>query len=201
MLETKEALVEEFRRETILKAARHVMARRGLAGASMQAIADEAGLAKGTLYLYFKDRDELLEQAAGHVLDELLARVKGVLRPERPLRDGLRDLVRTNLEFFDAQQDFLRVYVEVRTPEGGACRRRARPQYVRYVELLADHIAGAMRRGEARPVDPARAAAFVAEGMSAVLLQRLQERGRIAPAEDAEWIVDLVVDGLCARTR
>ncbi len=55
MSETKEALVEQYRRDTIECAAQRVIARRGLAGASMAAIAEEAGVAKGTLYLYFEE--------------------------------------------------------------------------------------------------------------------------------------------------
>jgi AcrR family transcriptional regulator len=127
MVETKQELVEEFRRETMLKAARHVVARRGLAGASMQSIADEAGVAKGTLYLYFKDRDDLIEQAIGSVLDELMQAVRDELRPGRPLREALQGLVRTEVEFFDTHREFLRVYAELRAPEGTACERLACP--------------------------------------------------------------------------
>ena len=39
-----------------------VIARKGMAAATMQEIADEAGVAKGTIYLYFRDRDELVEK-------------------------------------------------------------------------------------------------------------------------------------------
>ena len=76
MVETKRELVEEFRRDAMLKATRHLIARHGLAGASMQAIADEAGVAKGTLYLYIEDRDDLIEQAVGRVFDELVVLVR-----------------------------------------------------------------------------------------------------------------------------
>ena len=61
MSETKDAVVEEYRRNTIQAAARRVIARRGLGRTSMAAIAEEAGVAKGTLYLYFRDRDDLLD--------------------------------------------------------------------------------------------------------------------------------------------
>src|SRR5512140_2152261 len=114
MGETKQELVEEFRRDTMLKAARHVVARRGLAGASMQAIAAEAGVAKGTLYLYFEDRDDLIEQAVGRVFEELLLLVRAELRHGRPLREALHGLVREQIAFFEAHRDFLRVYAELR---------------------------------------------------------------------------------------
>jgi AcrR family transcriptional regulator len=196
MVETKQELVEEFRRETMLKAARHVVARRGLAGASMQAIADEAGVAKGTLYLYFEDRDDLIEQAIGSVLDELMEAVRDELRPGRPLREAMRGLVRTEFEFFDAHREFLRVYAELRAPEGTACERRwRRPQFARFLELLKAFLADAVRRGEMKPFDPGRVAFFVAEGLSSIMKRQLDERGRKG-AEDAEWIVELLLDGM-----
>ena len=198
---TKEALVEEFRRDTILRAARHVIARRGVASASMQAIADGAGVAKGTLYLYFRDRDDLVEQVASSILDELLARVRAALDTQRPLRESLRELVRTNIEFFDANQEFLRVYVETREPDHAPWhRRRRRPQYAQYLQLLEGSLAAAVQRGEMKPLDPSRVALFVAEGLRAILKQRLDEGVRKA-AEDVEWIVEMMVSGLGTRRK
>ena len=201
MGETKQELVEEFRRDTMVKAARHVVARRGLAGASMQAIAEEAGVAKGTLYLYFKDRDDLIEHSVGSVLDELMSLLKNELRPGRPVREALLGLVRTQAGFFEAHREFLRVYAELRAPEGSACERRwRRPQFGRYLELLTAFLAEAVRRGELKPFDPGRVALFVAEGMSAIVKRQLDEHGRKG-GEDVEWIVDLLLDGMNQGTR
>ena len=202
MSETKQTLVEQYRRDTIEGAAQRVIARRGLAGASMAAIAEEAGVAKGTLYLYFKDRDDLLDQAAGRIFDELLERLKGVLAGGRPLRESLRELVRTKLAFFDENQEFLRVYVALRLGGAEEARhhRRHRPRYARYVEMLTAYLAAAAARGERKAFDPARGALFFAEGTSAILQRRLEETGR-PPEVDVEWIVDLLLNGLCPRRR
>ncbi len=200
-METKESLVEEFRRGAILKAAHRVIARRGIAATSMQAIAKEARLAKGTLYLYFRDRDELVEQSARAAFTELFERIRVVLGVERPLRESLRAVIKTQLEFFDAHRELLRVYMELRGAEGAPCARRGRgAQLERYLELLTAHLAAAQRRGEMKPFDPAQVAVFVAEGMAAILKHRLGERGR-KKSEDAEWIVDLLLDGLCIKGR
>jgi len=202
MAESKAALVERYRRDTIRGATQRVIARHGLRGASMSAIAEEAGVAKGTLYLYFEDRDDLLDHAAGRIFDDLLDRLKGVLAGKRPLRQSLRELVRTKLTFFDENQPFLRVYMEVRLGGSGEARhhRRRRPQYARYLEMLTEYLAAAARRGEMKAFDPARVALFFAEGTSAILQRRLEETGR-PPEEDVEWIVDLLLNGLCPGRR
>ena len=203
MSETKEAVVEEYRRSTIQAAARRVIARRGLGGTSMAAIADEAGVAKGTLYLYFRNRDDLLEHAAGRIFDELLGHLAGVLAGSRPFPESLRELVLTNIRFFDENQGFLRTYMAFKHGDDVAAarhHRRRRPQYARYLQMLTDYLAAAVRRGDLKTVDPARVALFLAEGTGGILRQRLDEPGR-PPEEDVEWIVDLLLNGLCPRRR
>jgi AcrR family transcriptional regulator len=168
----------------------------------MAAIAEEAGVAKGTLYLYFHDRDALVDHTAGRIYDVLLDRLRGVLTGGGPLRHSLRELVRTKLAFFDENQEFLRAYMALRAggPEDARRRRRRRPQYARYLELLEEHLAAAARRGEMKRFDPSRVALFLAEGTAAVLQRRLEEPRR-DPEEDVEWIVDLLLDGLCPPER
>lgn len=200
MIVSKDAVVEEFRRQTIQQAARKVMARRGTHGTSMQAIADEAGVAKGTLYLYFRDRDDLLDQAADGAFRDLLGRLQQVLAQRGTLPDQLRALVRTKIEFFDANQEFLRVYLASRYPDGHAGealhRRRRRPHYARYLEILTDFLSAATRRGEMRATDASRVALFLAEGVSAVLLRRLDEGATRSAASEVEWIVEMMLTGI-----
>ena len=203
-LESKETLVEEFRHKSILGAAMKVIARKGLSGATMQEIADEAGIAKGTIYLYFPSREELVEKAADFFFNELLEHSRRALADEQPLADQLRGLVRTQLTFFDANQQFLRVYMAMKFGEDCAAeakrRRRGRPQYQRYLELLSGFLESAMRRGEVKRVEPARLAAFFAEGVSAILMRRLE--GAAPPAEqEGGWIVDLMLHGIASRRR
>lgn len=204
MVESKQELVESYRRETIQDAALHVMARDGLAGATMQAIAEQAGVAKGTLYLYYRSREELLERAAESAFDELVTRLQEVLSQPQPLGVRLRNLVRTKIEFFDAHQEFFRVYMVTRHPEEmserARHRRRRRPQYARYLEQLTAFFAQGVRSGEIRGIDPARVALFFAEGVAGLLLRRLSESP--PPAEqEVDWLVDLLLHGLSPSRR
>ena len=58
-MKSKQKLVSEFRRAEIVDAARSVFARRGFARGIMDEIAKEAGIAKGTIYLYFRSKTEV----------------------------------------------------------------------------------------------------------------------------------------------
>lgn len=67
---------QKERREQILQAARIVFAQRGLAEARMDDIAQESGLGKGTLYLYYKTKDDLVVGLLEALFDELLVQLK-----------------------------------------------------------------------------------------------------------------------------
>jgi hypothetical protein len=109
--------------------------------------------------------------------------------------------VEAKLAFFDENQDFLRVYMALRHSSDAAKSRRRRrqaPQYARYLEMLTRYLGTAATRGEMRSFDPERIALFFAEGVSAILLHRLD--GRVRPrGEEIDWIVDLLLNGLCPR--
>ena len=68
----------EQRRGVILDAARNVIRKHGLENCSMERIAEEAELAKGTLYLYYRNRDEMLIPLLAQDLAQLIDEVEKV---------------------------------------------------------------------------------------------------------------------------
>lgn len=195
---TKEQVVQEFRTRAIEAAAVRVIAEKGLAGATMQAIADEAAVAKGTLYLYFESRADLLQKAAEGTFSEILALLGAVFAQDLDYADKIQALIQAQLEFVDSHRDFFRLYVAVRyagsdIAEGSRQERPTMNQFQTYVQQLTELLAGAVKAGQLRSVDPAKLALFMTEGVNAILLHRLEE---IEPPEaeaEAAWITDLIV--------
>ena len=70
---TKEEVIKEYRVREILEAARRVMARYGMQGTTVDRVAEEAKVAKGTIYLYFDTKDELVHAAVLEGLREMVA--------------------------------------------------------------------------------------------------------------------------------
>ncbi len=126
----------------------------------MQDIADESGIAKGTLYLYFKDRDELLQRVSEATLSQLLEKLEVVFARGLPFEETIRELVLTKLRFFDERRDLYRVHFEVRFPGGfdpvcDARRKTAPPQKQMYVDRLTRYFEEARRlRGRLAPPRP-----------------------------------------------
>jgi len=66
----------EERQEAILRAAREVFSETGLAGARTKTIAERAGVAEGTVFKYFKNKEVLFERAVVEVLEQLVKQVE-----------------------------------------------------------------------------------------------------------------------------
>ena len=69
---------KEARPEEILTSAIEVLSEVGFANARMIDIAKRAGIAKGTVYLYFKTKDELFEGVVQHYMGEMLSQLEGI---------------------------------------------------------------------------------------------------------------------------
>ena len=203
MSRTKEEVIEEFRIGTIKEAAVRVIGRKGLSGASMQEIAEEAGIAKGTIYLYFKNQQELLEAAVDHALSALLERLEGALEGSGTFSERLGSLIRGHIEFFDEQKDLFQVHM-ASTPGGSdpsatRCDRSSRPQYKHYIEKLTKFLEQAARAGEIRCEHPRRLALFFEEGMVAVIFERMSEKKRMPVEKEVQWLLATVVGGVARK--
>jgi len=182
-----------------------VIARKGMAAATMQEIAEEAGVAKGTIYLYFRDRDELVEKTFESAMCQLREQIDEVLDREAPFDEKIRAVMAAQLAFFANNREFFRLYLSLRMPDGTAVRQRRQkrtchPQYRDRVQKFANVLQRAMERGEIREVDPYRMALFIIEGSTAIIIERLTEDASPSPDGEVEFITGLILDGVRKRS-
>jgi AcrR family transcriptional regulator len=203
-MKSKEEVVQEFRIQSIQEATMRVIARKGMSAATMQEIADEAGVAKGTIYLYFRDRDELVEKTFETAMALLGDQIDAALEKDLPFEDKLREAIAVRLAFFRENREFFRLYLSLRMPEGTPQQQRrhkrtCHPQYRTRVQKFAEVLKEAMERGEIRHVEQYRLALFVIEGSTAVILDRLTEETPPPEEADVEFMVRLILDGVRKR--
>lgn len=88
--------------EKVMEAARRVFVKKGMDGARMQEIADEAGINKALLHYYFRSKDKLLEAVCQDVFTNFFNMVGGVLLSDKPLREKMTVFVDTYLDVIGA---------------------------------------------------------------------------------------------------
>jgi AcrR family transcriptional regulator len=105
---------KQERRAAILAAAERVVIARGFAETSIDGIAGEAGLAAGTVYLYFPNKEALLQELLGSKVRLLNSRVEAQTSSGRPFDESLRAVVRAMLEHFEEQKGFFEIFIKER---------------------------------------------------------------------------------------
>ncbi|MFW6366744.1 MAG: TetR/AcrR family transcriptional regulator, partial [Spirochaetota bacterium] len=83
----------EEKRRLIFGAALHVFAETGFHKATMDRVAQVAGIGKGSLYRMFTSKDELLEQLLDHEYRKVIAKIGGIFTSEGDLYNGLREMI------------------------------------------------------------------------------------------------------------
>jgi TetR/AcrR family fatty acid metabolism transcriptional regulator len=199
-MQTKKQVVGEFRCRAICEAAMRVVGRTGLSKATVEEIAREAGVAKGTVYLYFPSRDAILEKTVEAAVGQLLERLRCAEDKGRTFADSLELILAAQFAFFDENRDFFRLYFA--SGESSEDRRlRQSRNYRDHIEHLAEIIRRGRRRGEVKSADPERAAIAIAGAARDLILRRINEKKPPAPEADAHFLRELVFRGLEAPGR
>jgi AcrR family transcriptional regulator len=197
---SKEELVRRFRTEEILSAAGQVISRRGIQGASLEQIARAAGVAKGTIYLYFTSKDDLVCQVLEAWHSGLLQAIEEAGSARGSARERLNALVKAHLRFSKGHRDLLRTcFIEGfsgarRRPSG--VLRRLRAMHRRYEEIVARVITEGIRAGEFRRVNARGAASFLLEILRADNLPGVSGDEPMDPEARASELLDIYFHGV-----
>jgi TetR/AcrR family transcriptional regulator len=92
--------------ERILEAARAVFLRRGMAGARMQEIADEAGVNKALLHYYFRSKEKLALAVFRSAAAQIIPRIYAILGSPEALEEKVRAVIAVELEFLERHPYF-----------------------------------------------------------------------------------------------
>lgn len=171
----------------LLEAAEEVAAARGLEATSIAAIAERAGVAVGTLYNYFPDRDALLAALFKLRRDALLPRLAAAAEAAAPLpfEERLRAYLAGVARAFDEFRPFFRVALAA---EGAIKPKPRSVVLVSIIEAIAE-ILRPLARGRADELARMMVGAFKAQ-----LHWRIERDEPFAPA--AELLVDVFLPGI-----
>ena len=197
---TRRQALTEFREAEILEAARQVFGEHGYANATVDLIAAAAGVAKGTLYLYYPSKDEIFWAALSSRFREMLDRTKREMEAVVGARAKIRAALRVRFDFLRSDEQFVRMYV---TEFGTMCRApggRMRALYQEAAEYIAGVLAEGVRTGELRPLDTLEAAMALMELIKGVFAMRFTGMPGQNPGFDGEkFVFELFWSGVAAR--
>jgi TetR/AcrR family transcriptional regulator, fatty acid metabolism regulator protein len=207
------------KRERILAAAEIIFARHGFFAARVSEIAKEAGVADGTIYLYFKSKDDLLislfENRMKQVNDELRAATAAAA--DRPPAEQLGAFIRAYLQLVSDEPAAAEVLTIELRQSSKFMKEYENPQFADFLRMLGGIIAEGQARGELDALIPSHVAARMIFGIldELALAWVLAKQPLRSPAisgsapgtrpkkfdivRAADWVVALVTHGLDQR--
>ena len=201
ILKTKKDVVTEFRTSGILEAARKVFAKKGFSNATMEDIAAAAGVAKGTVYLYYESKREVYFAALKFGLEKMYAvldeEIKSIATPE----EKLRTLIRVKLAYFDENRDFFKIYY---SELGNICIHPAaldndlKNLYFEQAKVVESILKEGARKKVFRPMRTEQAAFAISDVIRGAVTQRILGWSKSKISQDVDFVFDLIVKGISA---
>jgi len=145
-------------REEILSAAEKVFAAKGFFPTTMSDIARRAEFGTGTLYKYFKSKEELYFTLIDEKVEEINRLVKTELSQRNSAVERIKKVLRLQFEFIERNRDFFRIYVSERSRFEWTVKddlgKGLHEKMVSYIDILSEVIRQGIKKGEFRSMDP-----------------------------------------------
>ncbi|MEL7623451.1 MAG: TetR/AcrR family transcriptional regulator [Clostridiales bacterium] len=192
---------QKNRREEIIRAALGAFGNKGFHNTRIEEVAAAAGIGKGTVYEYFRSKEELLSAAVHYEMEEMARQVKNTVDQVSTVKDKLKALIETVM-FRHHKGCYLSMNINP-AELGNAMKEfqsMAQEENLRWQRWLEEIIDAGVAGGEIRPVDPQL---FLGALMGAVM-NLVRPWGssvweNYVPQEAAERVTDFFFEGIKKR--
>jgi TetR/AcrR family fatty acid metabolism transcriptional regulator len=187
------------KRERILEAAVKVFAAEGFYNAKVAQIAQQAGVADGTIYLYFKSKDDLLISLFEDRMEGINANLRDTLAQTESAADKLRVVVRLHLELVEQNRHMAEVICVELRQSSKFIKEYANPKFSEFLRLIAGAISDGQKSGELRAdLDPPLIARAMFGALDEIALAWLAKgpKGMIDLKRAIEQMSNFFIDGL-----
>lgn len=190
--------VSEERKDQIIKAAEEVFTQKGFSDARMDDIAGETGLSKGTLYLYFKSKDELIIAILDRIFQREFKTLENADYSTMSAEQAINMFVETvskdikiMLRLMPIAYEFLALAFRNKLVQ------EALKMYLnRYMDILTPIIQKGIDDGEFRQVDAKEVAIAAGAVMEGTILLWVYDRSLVEPERHIRSGMKLLLEGV-----
>jgi AcrR family transcriptional regulator len=194
----------EATREAILDAAEKLFGRFGYRKTTVQEIAEEAKIGKGTVYLHFESKESVALSTIDRLIQRVVDRLEAIAASEEPAGERIRAmLVERVMIRFDGVQDYSSRIDELLSQIRNDLLLRRRYYFQAEAAILARVLKQGRASGEVETESPMATARAMIAATNSLLPYDLSARelGRRVDVErQIREVVDLILEGVLART-
>jgi TetR/AcrR family fatty acid metabolism transcriptional regulator len=180
-----------------MEAAIKVFAEQGFYRATISAIAREAGVADGTIYLYFKNKDDILIQFFSYKAQQVFDRFREVVREAGTATEKLSNLIRNHLEVFQRDFNMAVVFQAEARQHNEMVAEQFRDISKMYLDLVGEIVEQGQQEGQMRrDLYLGLAKRFILGAVDNVINNWVLAGGQYDIASMADPLVDLIFRGI-----
>lgn len=190
--------VSEERKDQIMNAAEDVFAQKGFSDARMDDIAEETGLSKGTLYLYYKSKDDLIIAILDRIFQREFKAFENLDLPSMSATDAIWTFVETTTKDIKLMTRLLPITYEFM---GLAFRNKFvqkafKTYFNRYMEILIPVIQHGIDTGEFHPANAKEVAIAMGAILEGTLLLWVYDKSLVEPEKHLRSGMKLLLEGV-----
>lgn len=184
----------------ILEAAVKVFARQGFHQSTVAEIAKEAGVADGTIYLYFKNKDDILVQFFSYRAKQVFESFREEVDRAQTSLDKLRNVVRRHLAEFQRDRDGAVVYQVETHQNSRLAEAQIREMSQMYRDLISEIVEQGQQEGTIRrDLYVGLVKRFIIGAVDEVINTWLHSDGEYDLVSMADPLIELFIKGIGQR--
>ncbi|MCK5004404.1 MAG: TetR/AcrR family transcriptional regulator [Candidatus Aminicenantes bacterium] len=190
------------KKEDIILAALKVFAEKGLSNSTIKEIADRAGIGKGTIYEYFKDKNEIIHSSFFYFQKFFEVDMENILLSKENGASKLKNLMKSimsitksdNKEYLDLMFDF---WAEgIKGHEKGVMLTEMNKFYKSYRKLFEDVLSEGIEDGSIRKdIDPFETSSIIIGTLDGVMVQWILDKKVIDLKKIEKNLINLILNG------
>ncbi|TYR74975.1 TetR/AcrR family transcriptional regulator [Rossellomorea vietnamensis] len=187
------------RKKQIIDAATKSFSLFGYKATTMDQVSKLANVGKGTIYNFFKNKEELFDEITGSLIKEMKEAAEGVIDPDHSFYENVHAALFRILEFRKEHHLTIKLFQEERemgTPAVIEVRKRLEEAIISYIKVK---ITEAVDKGEIRPCNPEITAFIMLQLYVSLIFDWEQEHKPLDKDEIAKLFEMYIFEGLSPR--
>ncbi len=197
-----------MKRDLIINSAEKVFFKKGFYPATMEEIAQTAGIAKGTIYIYFKDKESVYLALIEKRLNEVIDFMESVAKENMKSSEKLKKLYKSFLDYTERAQN-LQAFISIENIQVSInlirkFKNKVIPKVKKLILVLSHIVESGIREGEIMKIEPLIGTLLFLSYLRLIILLPMFEKlysfeFRTGKEEISKIILDAFFHGLCSQ--
>jgi AcrR family transcriptional regulator len=181
------------KRDEILIQAANLFRKKGFSGTSMQDIARDVGILKGSIYYYFNSKNEIFREVLNKGISPVLKNAEFIMAKDLSPAEKLRELLRSHIDYIIHDNYSLILYFQEKEKISLQETKKYIESRNRYEKIFKDLLAQGIKQGVFPKVD-ITLTVYAILGMCNWIVQWYNPKGSRSPKDIIEHMVYLICD-------